>query len=84
MRNRGKSLFIVNIRHVQLTLMFFGLQHYDTVDCEQILAPSGVTASSLLLFWEDIIQLTMGVDLIRDYSSEESANSRKTSYGSKV
>ena len=33
-RNRGKSLFIVNIRYLQVTVMFFGLQHCNTVPKE--------------------------------------------------
>ena len=61
-------------------LMLFGLQHCDTVDCDQILATSGVTARSLLLFCKNIIQLKMGVELIRDHSSEEFVNNRKTGY----
>ena len=69
---------------MQVTLMFFGLQHSDTVNSDQILATSGVSAAALLLFCEDVIFLTDVIGLIRDYSSEEFVNSRKTDYKSKV
>ena len=73
-RNRWKGLLIFNMCHVQVRLMFFGLQLGDTVNSVHILATSGISAGAFRLFCEDLILVTMGIDLIRDYSSKEIVN----------
>ena len=77
-RNRDKRLFVVNIRHMQITLVLFGVQHSDIVKCDRILATSRILAAAFQLFHEDVILLTVDVDLISDYRSKEFVNSRKT------
>ena len=79
-RPNSIPMSLENCRVIFRTLYSFVLELAckDTVNSNHILATSVVLAAALLPFCEDVIFLEVGIDLIKDYSSEEFVNSRET------
>ena len=61
----------------KLLSCFFALQNGDIDNSDQIFVISEVSIAAFLLFFDNFILLTVGIDLIGDYSREDFVNSRK-------